>query len=122
MKIVNSEKDENFIREMNLDFYIGYPLASYDYEKAFIFCKFASLWMFWDDFEVEKYDRNSSLRDFSKYFTRLDIYDKKMLCRYDGVFNNPRVTLQDLKYEKDPICLAWMDVFDDMKRNRSEEF
>ncbi|CAG8661605.1 14562_t:CDS:2, partial [Dentiscutata heterogama] len=121
---IKEEKDETMSREMSLDVYVGYSLADCDYKKILHFGKYAALWLFWDDFEVENYKEVSWSREMlSKYFTTRGEYNESSLYSYDGAFDDPRVTLDMLNINNaSPICLAWIELFDEMAKERSEKW
>ncbi|RIB00656.1 hypothetical protein C2G38_1137995 [Gigaspora rosea] len=121
---IKEEKGETMSREMGLDVYVGYPLADCDYKKALHFGKYAALWLFWDDFEVENYKEVIWSREmFSKYFTTRGEYDETSFYSYDGAFDDPRATLDMLNVnDVSPICLAWIELFDEMAKERSEKW
>ncbi|CAG8695912.1 16538_t:CDS:1 [Cetraspora pellucida] len=123
MKFINNDKEEMKIREMTLDKYVGYSFADYDYEKMLFFCKFGGLWSFWDDIDVEGCDDILlSEKKFSKLFTTRGKYDEKLLDEYDGAFNDPKVSMKDIENDSYPICIAWMQLCDELENKRSKEF
>ncbi|KAF0435294.1 terpene cyclase [Gigaspora margarita] len=121
---IKEEKGEAMSHEMGLDVYVGYPLADCDYKKILHFGKYAALWLFWDDFEVENYKEVSwSPEMVSKYFTTRGGYDELSFYSYDGAFDDPRITLDMLNVNNvSPICLAWIELFDEMAKERSEKW
>ncbi|CAG8572814.1 8592_t:CDS:2, partial [Scutellospora calospora] len=98
MKFINNDKEEMTIREMSLDKYV-------------------------DDLDVEGCDDILlSEKKFSKLFTTRGRYDEKLLDEYDGAFNDPKVLIKDIKDMNDPICIAWLQLCDELENERSKEF